>query len=141
MSKIKWAEKLGWSDEIIEEMRSTGYSYVRQGKYDIALPFFEALCVLEPDSIYDTQTLGAIYLQMNNPIKALKVFDRALKLDTDHAPTLLNLTKALFMLGKKEEGLKLASILKNEPNTSISNMAKALILAHTPKSKVKETKG
>jgi tetratricopeptide (TPR) repeat protein len=131
MSKINWRESLGWSDEILEEMRSAGYAYIRQGKYDIALPFFEALSVLDPESSYDTQTLGAIYLQMNNPAKALKCFDKALKIDGDHAPTLLNLTKALFMLGKKEEGLKLANILKNEANQSISNMAKALILAYS----------
>jgi tetratricopeptide (TPR) repeat protein len=73
--------------------------------------------------------LGALYLQLNNPVKALKAFDRALKLDTEHAPTLLNVTKALFMLGKREEGLKLANILKNESDSSISNVAKALILA------------
>lgn len=131
MSKINWRESLGWSEEIIEEMRSTGFAYIRQGKYDIALPFFEALCVLDPNSAYDAQTLGAIYLQINNPAMALKSFDKALKIDGDHAPTLLNLTKSLFMLGKKEEGLKLANILKNEPNQSISNMAKALILAYS----------
>lgn len=131
MSKINWRESLGWSEEILEEMRSTGYAYIRQGKYDIALPFFEALCVLDPESAYDAQTLGAIYLQMNNPAKALKCFDKALKIDADHAPTLLNLTKALFMLGKKDEALKLANILKNEPNLAISNMAKALILAYS----------
>lgn len=131
MSRIKWRESLGWSEEVLEEMRSAGFAYIRQGKYDIALPFFEALCVLDPDSAYDAQTLGAIYLQINNPAKALKYFDRALKIEGDHAPTLLNLTKCLFMLGKKEEGLKLANILKNEPNLSISNMAKALILAHS----------
>lgn len=131
MGKINWRESLGWSEEILEEMRTTGYAYIRQGKYDIALPFFEALCVLDPESSYDAQTLGAIYLQINNPSKALKYFDKALKMEADHAPTLLNLTKALFMLGKKEEGLKLANILKNEPNLSISNMAKALILAYS----------
>lgn len=131
MSKINWRESLGWSEEILEEMRSTGYAYIRQGKYDIALPFFEALCVLDPESVYDAQTLGAIYLQLNNPAKALKCFDRALKIEADHAPTLLNLTKALFMLGKKEEGLKLANILKNEPDLAIANMAKALILAYS----------
>lgn len=131
MGKINWRETLGWSEEILEEMRYIGFAYIRQGKYDIAIPFFEALCVLDPESVYDAQTLGALYLQLNNPAKALKCFDKALKIDADHAPTLLNLTKALFMLGKKEEGLKLANILKNDPNPSVSNMAKALILAHS----------
>ncbi|KIC77167.1 MULTISPECIES: tetratricopeptide repeat protein [unclassified Neochlamydia] len=131
MHKLNWRESLGWSEEILEEMRSAGYAYIRQGKYEIALPFFEALCVLDPESAYDAQTLGALYLQSNNAAKALKCFDKALKIEGDHSPTLLNLAKALFMLGKKEEGLKVANILKNEANAAISNVAKALILAHS----------
>lgn len=130
MEKINWKEVLGWSDEHLEDLRYTGYAYIRQGKYDMALPFFEALDVVNTDNSYDAQTLGAIYLQLNQAGKALKCFDKALKLDADHAPTLLNLAKALFMLGKKEEGLKLANILKNEPDPAIANIAKALILAY-----------
>lgn len=131
MSSINWMDKLGWSEEHIEDLRYTGYSYIRQGKYDIALAFFEALIILDPQNGYDAQTLGAIYLQLNQPNKALRYFDQALKLETgDHGPTLLNLAKTFFAMGKKEEGIKLAHILKNEPNLTISNTAKALILAY-----------
>ncbi len=131
MSRINWKKELGWSDDQLEDLRFTAYAYIRQGKYDIALPIFEALSVMNQDNAYDAQTLGALYLQLNNPVKALKSFDKALKLDADHAPTLLNVTKALFMMGKIEEGLKLANILKNEPDAAISNVAKALILAYS----------
>lgn len=131
MANIDWLNSLGWNKDQIEDLRNAGYAYIRQGKYEIALPFYEALLILDPESSYDAQTLGAIYLQLNNPSKALKCFDRALKLDADHAPTLLNVTKALFMLGKKEEGLKLATILKNEKNPAIANVAKALVLAYS----------
>ena len=131
MSKINWLEKLGWNQEHVEDLRYTGYAYVRQGKYDIALAFFEALSVLDPESAYDAQTLGAIYLQLNQPQKSLKYFEKALKLEADHAPTLINLTKAFFMLGKKDEALKLAHILKNEPDPAISSVARALILAYS----------
>lgn len=121
---------MGWSEDQIEDLRNAGYAYIRQGKYEIALPFYNALTVLNPDNAYDAQTLGALYLQLNNPAKALKAFDKALKLEADHAPTLLNVTKALLMLGKIEEGLKLANILKTEKDPAIANMAKALILAY-----------
>lgn len=132
MGSINWMDKLGWTDEHIEDLRYTGYSYIRQGKYDIALAFFEALAVVDPNSAYDAQTLGAIYLQLNQPNKALFYFDKALKLETtNHGPTLLNLAKTFFAMGKKEEGLKLAHILKNESDTTISNIAKALILAYS----------
>ena len=131
MSKINWLKSLGWTVEQLEDLRYAGYAYIRQGKYEIALPFFEALTVLDPNSAYDAQTLGAIYLQMNNPVKALKCFDKALKLEAEHAPTLLNVTKALFMLGKKDEALKLARILEREPDPGVSNVAKALLLAYS----------
>jgi tetratricopeptide (TPR) repeat protein len=125
-------DKLGWTDEHIEDLRYTGYSYIRQGKYDIALAFFEALTILDPESAYDAQTLGAIYLQLNQHQKAIRCFDRALKLETsDHGPTLLNLAKTFFAMGKKEEGLRLVQILKNESNPAIANIAKALLLAYS----------
>lgn len=130
MGNINWREKLNWNEEHIEDLRYTGYSYIRQGKYDIALSFFEALTVLDPENAYDAQTLGALYLQLNQPAKAIKCFDLALKLDAEHAPTLLNLAKAFLMLGRKDEAVRLAQILKNEPNPNISNVAKALILAY-----------
>lgn len=130
MSKINWCEPLGWGDDQIEDLSYIGFAYIRQGKYDIALPIFEALTALEPENPYNIQTLGALYLQTGQPAKALKWFDKALKIEADHAPTLLNLAKAFFMIGKKEEGLRLANILKNESNPAISNSAKALLLAY-----------
>lgn len=130
MSKIDWREKLGWGDEQIEELQNAGYAYIRQGKYEIALPIYEALIILSPEDPYVAQTLGALHLQVGDAKSAIKALDHALKLEGDHAPTLLNLTKALFMLGKKDEGLKLAHILKNEPDWKIANVAKALILAY-----------
>lgn len=131
MSAINWKDKLKWDDEHIEDLRYTGFSYIRQGKYDIALAFFEALEILEPESAYDVQTLGAIYLQINDYNKAIKCFERSLKLKSDdHAPTLINLAKTLFAMGKKDEGLKLANMLKNEKNPKVSNTAKALLMAY-----------
>jgi len=132
MAEINWKEKLKWTDEHIEDLRYTGFSYIRQGKYDIALAFFEALEVLEPESAYDAQTLGAIYLQINEYNKAIKCFERSLKLKSDdHTATLVNLAKTLFAMGKKEEGLKIANMLKNEKNPKISNVAKALLMAYS----------
>ena len=130
MSKVEWTKLLGWTEEQLEDLRYAGFAYIRQGKYDIALPIFEALIVLNSENSYDSQTLGALYLELGQPAKAAKTLERALKLEGDHAPTLLNFAKALFMLGKREEGLKLANILKDEKNMRISNAAWALVLAY-----------
>ena len=131
MSAINWMDKLGWTEEHLEDLRYTGYSYIRQGKYDIALAFFEALTILDPSNAYDMETLGAIYLQMNKSDLALKQFEKTLKLEsTDHSSALLNLAKTYFSMGKKEEGLKLVNMLKEDKNKTFANMAKALILAY-----------
>jgi len=131
VSKRDWLKELNWSEEHLEELRTAGYSYIRQGKYDIALSIFEALSILDPQGTYDAQILGALYLELNQPSKALKHLDKALKLDSHHTPTLLNLTKAFFMLGKKQEALNLCKILQNDPAPAVSSMAKALIIAYT----------
>lgn len=129
MGKINWLERLGWNEDQLDEIRILAYAYIRQGKYEIALPFFEVLMILIPNSAYDAQTLGALHLQLGNPAKALRYFDRALKLEPNHPPTLLNLAKALMMLGNQDEGLKVARVLKTNPDPYVSSMAEALLLA------------
>ena len=131
MSNIDWCQKLNWGEDQIEDLRLAGYSYIRQGKYDIALSFFEALVILDNKSAYDARTLGGLYLQQNEPLIAINWFEKALKLEKNHGPTLINLCKALFTLGKKEEGIKLATILKKETNPMISNTATALLMAYS----------
>lgn len=132
MVKKNWQKELGWNAEQLDELRTTGFSYIRQGKYDLALPFFEALLVLDSQDSYDYQTLGALYVELNQPSRALRYLDRALKMEGgEHTPTLLNLTKAFFMLGKKDDALRLCRILKDDPIPAISNMAKAMILAYS----------
>jgi tetratricopeptide (TPR) repeat protein len=129
MSKIDWQKTLKINEDQLDDLRNTGYAYIRQGKYDIALPIYEALCVLDPKSVYDAQTLGALYLQLNEPAKALPSLERALSLEPNHPSTLLNLAKAFLNLEKKEEGLKILNILKESKDTNVSNIAKALLLA------------
>lgn len=89
------------------------------------LPFFL------PQSAYDLQTLGALYLQKNNNLMALNYFEKSLKLEPGHYPTLLNRVKALFALGYKRQGLMSAKSLENCPVEHIANQAKALVLAHS----------
>jgi predicted Zn-dependent protease len=132
MTKIHWAKEMGWNEEHLTDLTNAAYAYVRQGKYEIALPVFEALCLLDPDEPYYPQTLGAIYLEMKMPQKALEVLESALKIDADHSATMLNMTKALFELGKVKEGIKLAKLLANDKNALVSSSAKALLLAYEP---------
>src|SRR5579863_3493789 len=131
MSDVDWISILGWGQEELDDLRLVGYSYIRQGKYDIATTFFEALVVLLPTSTYDLQTLGARYLQKGNNLMALNYIEKAIKLDPNHAPTLLNRTKVLFALGYKKQALAQARALEKSAEPDISGQAQALIMAYT----------
>lgn len=130
MSDVNWLEVLDWGNEELEDLRFVGYSYLKQGKYDIALTFFEALAVLNPENSYDLQTLGALYLQLGNNLLALNYIERSLKLEPDHLSTLLNRAKVLFALGYRRQALAQAQSLQKSEDTNIADQATALLLAH-----------
>lgn len=130
MSNLNWLEILGWGTEEISDLRTVAYSYIRQGVYDVALTFFDALTVLSPPIPYDLQTMGALHLQLGNGLKALDYLDRALKMEPGHLLTQLNRAKALFMLGYKRQGLVQALALEKCAEKEIASQASALVLAY-----------
>ena len=132
MDTINWLETLGWTDEHLDDIRNVGYAYIRQGKYETALPFFEALVVLDPSSSYDLQTLGGIYLEMDQIESAIDYFNKALEVDQDDSGSiLLNLAKAYFISGNIEEGMQIASTLNNHANLYVASQSTALVLAYS----------
>ena len=128
---MNWIEVLGWNKDQIEDLRFAGYSFAKQGHYDHALKFFEVLAILPEDNVYDLQTLGAIYLEVGNNLSALNSLEKALSIDPKHEPTLLNRTKALFLLGYKRQGLTQAAQLERSSNRIIADQARALTLAYS----------
>ncbi|AAD18567.1 hypothetical protein CpB0439 [Chlamydia pneumoniae TW-183] len=131
----EWKAILGWGDDELEELRISGYSFLRQGHYSKAILFFEALVILDPLSIYDHQTLGGLYLQIGENSQALAVLDQALRMQGDHLPTLLNKTKALFCLGRIEEATAIATYLSSCPIPAIANDAEALLMSYSKATK------
>lgn len=131
MAKINWQDILGWGDDEMSDLRFIGYSYIKQGHYKIALKFFDALVVLNPNSAYDLQTLGALHLQLGDNLSALNYLEQSLRIDAMHPPTLLNRAKALLMLGYQKQGLLQAEDLKDHPNAHIANQAQAILLSYS----------
>ena len=125
-----WLDVLGWGKEEVDDLRFVAYSYIKEGIYDVAITFFDAVEVLVPPTSYDLQTIGALHLQIGNGLKALDYLDRALKLDPAHLPTQINRAKALFMLGYKRQGLVAAMELEKNENKDVREQASALILAY-----------
>ena len=128
---MNWAEILGWESEQLEEIRFSGFSFLREGKYEKARLYFETLLILDTQSTFDRQTLGAIYLQLGDNEKAVYQLEKALSLDSSHEPTLLNKAKAQLMLGKKQEAMDILQILKKSTHVELANDATALIMAHS----------
>lgn len=124
---MDWLKILEWDHTQVEDLRYIGYAYIKEGQYEVGKVIFEALTLIGKGQIYDLQTLGAIYLELNDNLKALNYLDQALKLDPNHLPTLLNKVKALFGLGYKKQANSLAQTLIDSANSEIAKKAEALI--------------
>lgn len=127
---MDWLKYLGWNQKQLNDLRYVGYSYLIQGKYEIALTFYEALSELDPNNMFDLQILGALCLEMGDNSQAINYFDLALKQNPSHEITLLNKAKALFNLGYKKQALTLIKKLQTSSNKKIKDSADALSMAH-----------
>lgn len=131
MSSLKWSEIVGWDSEALEDLRYLGYAYLKQGKFDIAQSFFEALVTFDQNNAYDLQTLGGLYLETGQNLQALNTIEQALKIEPTHSLTLLNRVKALFALGYRRQAIAQAKTLVSHSDAIIANQASALLLAYT----------
>ena len=131
MAAIDWCEVLDWGTEQITELRVAGYEYLRQGHYQRALAYFEALVALNPTSAYDNLILGALYLQLDDPTHALERLDRALAIEPNNLSAQLNKAKALLISGVRKEGLVLAGQLTSCVDSQIKDLAEALVMAYS----------
>ena len=131
MSQVNWLEVLGWDNTQLDDLRFIGYSYIKQGKYDIARTFFDALIILSKGNEYDLQTLGALHLQLGDNLSALNYLEQALKANPSHEPTLLNRTKALFLLGYKRQATAQARWIETHAEKPLADQATALIMSYS----------
>ena len=122
-----WKNYLKWSEKQINDVRYLACSYLYEGKYDVAISFFEALTVVDPNNIYDLEALGALYLEINNNKEALNYLNKALNLKPKDPTILLNKATALLSLGYKKEGKEILAILQHVKNTKIMNKATAML--------------
>ena len=128
MEKIDWKEILGWQEDQIEEMKFFGFSYLRQGKYDIALKIFQALNILVPQDPYVLKTLGALLVTTQSPEKALDYLYKAEEMDPTDPQVKLNIAQSLLDLGQKEDALEKIKKLTSNKNKKIAGKAKALLM-------------
>jgi tetratricopeptide (TPR) repeat protein len=128
---MDWQSFLELSNDSLDDLRSVGYLYIKQGCFDIALDFFNALLILTPGNFYDTHTLGSLYLQKGKYQEALNYLDKAIEIDPNNLLVKLNKARALFSLGYRTEGIEQARVVSNSKNAKLANQATALINAYS----------
>lgn len=126
-----WLDILGWTTHHVDELRFTGFDFLREAKYERAKIYFEALVILDPSSAYDKQTLGAIYLELDEHQKAFDVLQDSLRLDPTNSAAKLNQAKALIGLNQLPQALEMIRMLKKDADPSIASDAQALLLAYS----------
>jgi tetratricopeptide (TPR) repeat protein len=67
-----------------------GNLYFDAERYQDAATWYEAALALEPANANLSTDLGVSYYYLNQPDRALEQFDRSLRLDPNHAKTMLN---------------------------------------------------
>jgi len=131
MQKQEWLNILGLQNEDISSIQWISYSYIKQGKMEIALNLLEALYIIQPSDLYTLKTLGALYLENKIPYKALDVLEKAIKLDPTSDEIRFNRMHALFALGFKKQGLVAAQELLDAKDPSIKSKSEALLLSYS----------
>lgn len=127
---INWKEVVGWSDEQIQDIRILAHSFIRNGKFESACKIIEALLPIDNRRLIDIQTLGALYLDLDNPEKALSYIHQAIQQDPHHLGTRLNQVNALLALGQISAAMKIAQKLASCPDPKIAGQASAFLLAY-----------
>jgi len=127
---MDWQSYLELTDESLEDLRSVGYLYVKQGCFDIALDFFNALLIFNPGNAYDESIVGALYLEKGKYSEALEHLDEVLKTEPNNYLVLLNKAKTLFALGYRTEAIAITKMISNSPNKKLSSQALALLKAY-----------
>lgn len=131
MSELNWLEIMGWDEGYLDQLRSTAFLYIRQGKYDIAKDYFHMLTVIDPEQSFDLQTLGAIYLQEDNPSLALGYLQKAKSLDPGNWTISLNYIKAMLSMGYQQESINLIEeFLRGCKDPFLRSDAEALKMAY-----------
>ncbi|MFZ4672792.1 type III secretion chaperone [bacterium] len=126
-----WLEKLGLSDNELDDLRVLAFSYIRQGHYKTALKIYKGIVILSNKSPEDLETLGALLLEIGEPKEAIDPLEKALKIHKDHLKTRLNYAKALLLSGYRQRGVQECIELMRCKDPAVSLDAEALKLAYS----------
>lgn len=90
----------GWTAEEMRLVADLGYALAEQGRHNEAITIFDGLAALAPATAYFQSALGALWLRLNEPQRALQHLDAALEADARDLPALINRGEAHMQLNE-----------------------------------------
>jgi tetratricopeptide (TPR) repeat protein len=128
---VNWLDALHWGEDQQSDLRALGFDFIRQGHYQRATVYYEALVALDPHSLFDLYTLGGLYVQLGDGERAIRYLERALEIDPNCTPALINKTNALIVMGAHQDALQIARRLAQLEDPEARSLGEALQLAYT----------
>jgi tetratricopeptide (TPR) repeat protein len=98
LGRATLGEAAGWTAEEMSLMAGLGFALAEQGRTKEALRIFEGLAALDPHASYFQSALGALWLRMNRPERAVAHLNAALESDPRDFLALLNRGEAWMLL-------------------------------------------
>lgn len=89
----------GWKEEEVRLVADLGYALAEQGRNHEALTIFEGLAALAPAASYFQSALGALWLRLDEPRRAIEHLDAALEAEMKDVSALVNRGEAYLELG------------------------------------------
>lgn len=83
-----------------------GFAWQCLGEYDKAITAYEKYELVRDDDIWNIRQIAACYRALNRYNQAIEQYNRALGIDTQNIPVLLNYAKTLLDSGNPAEALK-----------------------------------
>ncbi|MBJ7503960.1 MAG: tetratricopeptide repeat protein, partial [Polynucleobacter sp.] len=89
----------------VNQLAKQGLALHREGRFKEAQIIYEQIIKEQPDHFDAIQLLGALLVQTENYLEAIKLLSKALQIKPDHAPSHYNLGGALKGLQRFEESI------------------------------------
>lgn len=96
----------GWTPDEMRLVADLGYALAEQGRNQEAIIVFEGLAALAPATAYFQTALGALWLRMEEPKRAIAHLNAAIKADPQDIMALVNRGESYMQLGDRTAAIR-----------------------------------
>ena len=90
---------------LIDKYLAQGFAYHQQGMFNEAKVLYEQVLKIQPKNFSALQLIATLYAQINEPLKAIDFFSKAIRINPNFAPCYSNRGNTLKELGRYSEAI------------------------------------